>query len=150
VIIIQDTREQQPLKFDHPWITEVRVEKLDVGDYACKFKDGHRPNVIFERKSISDLFGTFGSGHERFKKEIVRTQSQSLSLIIIIEGSLTRVLKGYDYSQIRGISVVYKLFTLWVKYGVMAVFCGSRREMSEYITHFYLACGKEYIRRGRK
>jgi len=147
LVIIQDTREQKPLKFSHPFITEIRVEKLDIGDYACEFKDGHRPAVVFERKSIGDLYGTMGKGYKRFKKIITRTRERKASLFIIVEGSLTKVLRGFDRSQMQGTSMVLKLFTLWLRYGVQTIFCGDRKEMSLFITNFYISAGKEYVRR---
>ena len=147
MIIIQDTREQKPLKFNHPWITEVRIEKIDIGDYRAEFTDGYKPPIVFERKSIGDLYGTMGYGYGRFKRCIVRAQDSETTLFIIVEGSLTKVLKGYEHSKIGGISMVYKLFTLWVRYGVQTIFVNNRVEMVEFITHFYLSCGKDYVRR---
>jgi ERCC4-type nuclease len=102
---------------------------------------------MFDRKSVSDLYGTMGKGYPRFKREMIRSQESNTQLFIIVEGSLTEVLKGYEYSQIKGVSMIYKLFTLWAKHGVQTIFCSSRREMAEYITQFYIALGKERIRR---
>ena len=144
--IIVDSREQLPLKFSHPFITEVIVQKLDVGDYGVEFEDKHRPPFYFDRKSIGDLFGTMGNGYPRFKECIKRAQESDVRLFIIIEGTLTDCLKGYEHSSLEGVSVVYKLFTLWVKYGIIPVFCSSREEMASYIVNFYIAVGKRYIK----
>lgn len=143
--IVVDSREQLPLKFSHPFITGVIVKKLDVGDYAVVFEDGHTPPFFFDRKSIADLFGTMGNGYERFKKCIIRTHNQNAALFIIVEGALFDVLKGYEHSTIKGTTVVYKLFTLWIKHGVQTVFVNDRKEMSEYITQFFIAVGKRYV-----
>ena len=70
MIVLIDTREQQPLEFDHKFIEGIEMTKLEVGDYAVKFKDGYSPLYFFERKSIGDLFGTMGKGYKRFKREI--------------------------------------------------------------------------------
>ena len=145
--IIIDTREQAPLKFKNRYITEVISRKLDIGDYGCQFEDGHIPDIFFERKSIGDLFGTLGKGYERFKREIIRSQESKQTLFIIIEGSLTKIFLGYEHSTLKGISIVYKLYTLWVKHGIQPIFCKDRAEMAEYITQFYIACGKEYVRK---
>jgi ERCC4-type nuclease len=141
--ILSDTREQLPLDFNH----DVIVQKLDVGDYGCQFKDGHIPNIFFDRKSISDLYGTMGKGYKRFKKCILRAQESDTTLMIIVEGSFTEVLKGYKFSQIRGVSMIMKLFTIWIRYGVMTVYCKDREEMSRYISEFYQGVGREYVRR---
>ena len=147
--ILVDTREQNPLEFSHSIITEVRMVKLNVGDYGVMFEDGHTPSVFFERKSLPDLFGTMGKGYVRFKREIIRVQETKSTLIIIIEGSLTKVLKGVSYSRMEGISIVRKLFTIWIRYGIGFVCCKDRDEMSRYITEFYYSMGKEYIRRAK-
>ena len=121
------------------------MEKLPVGDYSVQFIDGYIPPIYFERKSLVDLFGTLGKGYKRFKKEIVRAQEQKLTLILIVETSLGKVAKGCDHSTIDGISIVKKLFTLWIRHGIQVVFCQDKEEMAEYITQFYLACGREHI-----
>lgn len=121
--------------------------KLDVGDYGCEFEDGYVVPAVFERKSIADLFGTLGKGYPRFKRCIKRAKDSGKTLFIITEGTLTKVLKGYERSSIKGVSMVYKVFTLWARYGVQTIFCRDRDEMSEYITNYYIACGKEYVRK---
>jgi len=145
--ILCDTREQTPLKFSHPYISKVAKKKLDFGDYGCKFRDGHIVPIFFERKSIGDLYGTMGTGYKRFKREIIRSQQAKSTLFIIVEGSLTEVGKGWKHSKISGKSMKLKLYTLWVKHGIQTIFTINRREMSEYITQFYIACGKDYVRR---
>lgn len=147
MIIIQDTREQKPLEFKHYSITEVFKQKMDVGDYCAEFKDGYRPPIVFDRKSISDLYGTMGKGYPRFKKCIQRAQEQNIQLFIIVEGSLTKVSKGYSRSKIKGSSMVQKLFTLSVRYGVHTIFCSTRKEMAYYITHFYCGIGREHTKK---
>lgn len=147
MIVIVDTREQAPLEFTHPWVTEVKREKLDVGDYAVEFKDGYRPSIVFERKSISDLFGTLGNGYKRFKNEIIRANKSDTTMLLIVEGTLMDVANGYKHSKIDGMSIIAKMFTLWVKYGIIPIYTRSREEMSLYITNFYLSAGKDYIRR---
>ena len=140
MIIICDTREKNCLEFSVP--TERGT--LAVGDYCAKFSDGSTSKVVFERKSINDLYGTLSQGYDRFKREITEATENKISLIIIIEGSLRRVLSGYINSKRTPISIVYQLFTLRVRYGIEAVFCNNREEMSSYITHMFLALEREY------
>ena len=145
--IVIDTREQLPLEFNHPFITEVECAKLEVGDYSCVFNDGYSPPFRFERKGISDLFGTLSKGYERFKKEINRSIEEKVILIIIIEGSLSKVLQGYDRSKRSGDEIVQQLFTLMLRHRVPHIFCRDRIEMQRFITEFYLACGREHVRK---
>ena len=97
-----------------------------------------------ERKSIGDLYGTLSQGYDRFKREILKAAENKITLVIIIEGSLRRVLAGYRNSQRTPISIVYQLFTLKVRYKIDSVFCNNRDEMSQYITHYFLAMEREH------
>lgn len=145
IIIIQDSREQIPLKFDHKFIIEVKIEKLNVGDYMVEFSDGHRPPIAFERKSINDLYGTLSQGYDRFKDCILRAKETGIQLVIIIEGSLTKVGYGHIHSSRSPESILYQLFTLYAKYGIWPVFCADSKEASEFITHIFIASEKKYI-----
>ena len=144
--ILIDTREQKKLPFKHKYITKVKIEKLLCGDYGCEYKDGYRCDIYFERKgSMSDLFNTMGKEYPRFKKEIIRAKENGIKLILIIEGSLTKVLVGCERSYLDGFSIVKKLFTLWVRYGLYPVFCRNEEEMVRFITEFYLAIGRKHL-----
>jgi ERCC4-type nuclease len=138
-IILCDTREQRRLEFHHPDIARTKRQKLDAGDYCICFSDGFRPPVIFERKSIGDLFGSLSRDYPRIKEEISRAYNSGTKLIFIIEGSLSRILRGYIRSKVSGHTIIRTLFSLWVRYGVVPVFCKDRDEMSFYITEYYLA-----------
>lgn len=142
MIIKVDSREQCPLEFQHPYITEVVRTKLDFGDYACQFADNTIPPLVFERKNLSDLFSTLTSGHERFKREIQRAKEANHNIVIIIEGTFTDVLRGCTHSTVKGITIIKQLFTLWFKYGVQFVCCESRTEMSQYIQECFFSIGR--------
>jgi len=146
MILIEDSREQTPLKFNKSYIDYVMSAKLDYGDYSAIINDSPCP-VYFERKSIGDLFGTLSrkkgkTGESRadiFKKEIGRCVADGNKLVLIIECSLTDILKGYSHSDIKGLSIVRTLFTFMLRYHVPFVCCSSRREMANYISEFYYA-----------
>jgi ERCC4-type nuclease len=139
MIILCDTREQLPLEFKHDYVEGVERSTLSVGDYGVRFKDGHIPPIFFERKSIPDLFGTLGKDYKRFRKEIDRSKSNSHELIIIIEGTVTDILKGTKYSTIDGVRILRTLLTLWNKHKIVSVYCKDRKEASTFITEYYLA-----------
>jgi len=144
--MIIDSREQRALAFSpDDTFTGSRIESLAVGDYACEFVDGIRPPVVFERKSLSDLYGTMTSGYPRFKRELLRAKTLGLQVILIIEGSLATVLQGFNRSQFSGESCVKKLMTLAVKYDCYPVFCNSRAEMVRFITEVYAALGRLHV-----
>ena len=151
MILLVDTREQKPLPFHVAgMITEIRREKLDIGDYACQFVDGHRPPVVFERKGLSDLFGTMTKGYPRFKREMARANLLGWQLVLAIEGSLTEVYAGVGQSSYAGSSCVKKLFTLAVRYDVYPVFCRTRQEMTDFIQETFEAIGRTYVSQQRK
>ncbi len=126
----------------YPYVTNTRNIALPVGDYGCQYEDGWVAPVVFERKSVPDLFGTLGKGHKRFQREINRAKDSKTKMILIVEGTLSKVLKGYDRSSIKGISAVKTLFTLWIKYGVYSAWCKDRVEMTDYIYHYFTSIGR--------
>jgi len=147
-VILCDTREQKRLEFAHPDIAFTKKHKLEVGDYCIRFMDGSVPAVIFERKGIGDLFGTLTGDYDRFKAEIIRAKDSGITLILVIEGSFSKVMKGYKYFNPRnpdtkvhmdGLRIIRILFSLYVRYGVIPVFCKDREEMQNYIVEYYLA-----------
>lgn len=121
---------------------------LLVGDYAAEYRDGTVCPVYFERKSITDLFGTMTNGYKRFKAEINRAKTAELQLILAIEGKYTDVFKGVDYSSFEGRSMIRKLMTLWQRYGLTPVFFESREAMADMIKEFYIAFGKNFKLKG--
>lgn len=140
--IIVDTREQKPLEFPFEFVTGTIIAKLSVGDYSCQFEDGYTPPVSFERKSVSDLFGTMGRGYKRFKQEIERAKSRDIRLILIIEDMFSKVEKGLDRSELAGETVIRKLMTLWVKHNIYPVFCKNRDECAKFIYEFFCSIGR--------
>lgn len=143
--MLQDRREQLPLSFpSDPILTEVRKETLPIGDYQPEFEDGTRPPVVFERKSVADLAGTLTTGYSRFKAEMLRAKEAGLSLIVIVEDSLTKVRKGAPYSQESGESLLQRCFTLMLRYRLPIIFCQNRREAARYILEYSKAIGREY------
>lgn len=151
--IIIDSREQLPLHFNDTYVTEVRTDCLPFGDYGCEYLNGYECPIVFERKSIPDLFGTLSKGYERFKRELEKAKQADLKLILIIEGTLSDVYRGCEYSKRNPFSVVKQIFTLWVRYDLYPVFCKDRHEMSRFIIETYTALGRkalEDIKTGKK
>lgn len=139
----------------------------------AQLTDGYVVPFSFERKSIPDLFGTLTKGYPRFKKEINRAKEDRVQLIIIIEGNLSTIQKGSPYwrnklaklkkenapiYKIESLedkiikqagAVIKTLFTLWIRHGVSFVCCKDREDMTEYITSFFIAVGRERVRKGK-
>ena len=143
--IIIDTREQKPLESNHKYITEIVRQKLNCGDYQAEYSDGHKSPIIFERKSQSDATGTLTQGYSRYRKEIKRAIENKILLVMIIECSLTKFLKGIPQSQRSGEELVQQIFTIALKYRVPFVFCNDRAESSRFILETFLAYGRSYM-----
>ena len=142
--ILVDSREQKQLSFiGLENVDSVEKRKLDIGDYSVEYNNGYIPGLVFERKSISDLFGTMGKGYKRFKKEMERAERSGTLLIIIIEGTRSDVAKGHKYSKIKGKSIIKKLVTLFIRHGVWFVYCKNRKEMALYIVDIFNGIGRE-------
>lgn len=139
-----DNREQRPLSFNHISIKKIENITLSVGDYGAIFSDTHLVPIVFERKSIADLYGTLSKGYDRFKREIERAKEKNIQLIIIVEGTLTKVLHGTKYSMRTPESLIYQLFTLRVRYNIETVFCKDAEDAAEYITQFFIAHYKDF------
>lgn len=144
MIMVQDTREQ--LELDWSGIEGIeKVEKmaLSFGDYTA-IVHGRPAPIVYERKSLQDLFGTMGKGYERFKREMERAKQSNMQLILIVEGTYTDVWNGCEHSQITGESMHKKLHTLFVKYDLTTIFCESRRVMARQIAGTFDAIERNF------
>ena len=148
--IIVDTREQKGLEEDFigmPFVSAIINRKLDVGDYGCRYENNYEVPAYFERKSISDLFGTMTSGYARFRREMQRAKSSKSKLILLIEGSYHTVQQGYSRSSVDGITILRKLHMLQVKYDLDWHIL-DRKYHAEYIYEYYSAIGR--LMKGKK
>lgn len=137
--ILIDSREQTLLDFGRK---TVEIDTLPVGDYTVK-KDNH--NIYIERKSLSDLTGTFGpKGFERFRKELIRTKEIGGYLILLVENDINTVL-GFEHSpfynrhtQMTAVYLFHQIrlllqeFTCW-----QIAFCDGRTDMKQKILKIF-------------
>lgn len=104
-VVIQDTREQNPLILQIP----TREEVLDVGDYALSIP--HDRGIRIERKSLSDFCGTLSkrkvtyerktkttvdSSWERFSRELARAKDANLYVVMMVESDINDA-QRFDY-----------------------------------------------------
>lgn len=120
------------------------VSGVPFADYWCSYESGDNMPIVFERKSISDLFGTLTSGMERFKRELDKAHTAKFKLIIAIEGTLSEVLVGAPHSSVKGETIVKTLNTLWVKYDVPHIYFPNRSEMKRQMIETWEAVGRAY------
>ncbi len=147
LVLIQDSREQAPLKFKKGVFDNVVIKALPVGDYGLVVEPLSEPfPLIFERKSLGDLFGTLSNKKsiECFKRELARAKERNIILVLLIEASMKAVSEGYKYSLVGGDSLLKTVFTLWVKYGLVPVFCENRRTAARFVEESFTALARNW------
>jgi len=119
-------------------------KKLNVGDYSI---EGFEDRIAIERKSISDLFGTLGKGHKRFKKEIERALNYDY-FAIVIDGSYSAAynkdFEGSYHTKMKGYVITSILFTIHVKYKIPVFFTNGRKESKRIIKDILYSYFKIY------
>ena len=140
-----DSREQLPLDFSFDTSTfNVITEGMPVGDYWAQLEDGTEIPLVFERKGISDLYGTLTKGMPRFKRELERAKEAGIQMVLIIEGSMRDVAKGIPHSQVDGSQILKTIFSLWIRHDLIPVFCNDRAEMARFITESFSAVHRSF------
>ena len=116
--IIQDTREQTPLKFIH---LPVIVAGLTTGDYSVK---GLEDDFAVERKSLSDLYGSLTTGRDRFMRELQRMLAHPFRRLLII-GSEREIEQGTSrFRTANPKSILHSLAAIEAR-GIPVVFAPS-------------------------
>ena len=106
--IVVDSREQDPLSFSFPTITD----GLSTGDYSIA---GLEDDFAVERKSISDLVGSLTSGRDRFMRELQRLQAYPFKRLLII-GSEEEVAKGkWKHTKANPTAILHSLHSIEAK-----------------------------------
>ena len=85
--ILIDQQEKLPLPFVVGGnITKVITKHLPFGDYWCEFENGKEMSIMFERKSMQDMFATLSNedGIRRHKEKIARAEKMDCKLFCII------------------------------------------------------------------
>lgn len=141
--ILCDTREQKVLEFKAGVFDEVVMEALPFGDYWLEISGVQVP-YCFERKGFGDLYGTMTGGYPRFKRELERVKENKFTMELLIEGSMREVAGGYMHSKYSGDSMLMKLATLQVRYGLIYKFFNDRREMARYIEDLFSAFKRNF------
>jgi ERCC4-type nuclease len=126
ITILCDTREQLNYTFKK-YPCKVERVTLKTGDYSLKGyeKDG----ITIERKSLQDLYQSFGQGRERFEREWQRMQDFEYAAIVI-ESTLTGILTPPQYTQMLPRVIIQSLISWSIKYHVNVIYSDSR-ELSE-------------------
>jgi len=130
--IIVDTREQKPFLFKgidpQP---KIIIKKLDTGDYSL---EGYSDQICVERKSVIDLFGSCGSGRERFQREIERMGKFEYAAIVC-EGDWQQILRSsQEYTMMLPKSIFASIVAWEQRYNIYFWPCVNRK-MAEKTTY---------------
>lgn len=135
--IIQDTREQTPLKFSKPTV----ISKLDYGDYTAA--NQWFDNVFVERKSLPDFTQTISRGFVRFCDEIERAKLLNSYLVVVVESSFSGF-EGLEYNYLSKFTkctfsyLAHQLRDIMQKYdNIQFVFVDGRGESVRVIEKIF-------------
>ncbi len=131
MIIITDTREQQPFTFSAWPDVATRRDTLATGDYSLA---GFTHLVAVERKNgIDELVSCLSQQRERFEAELARAQAFE-RFYIIIEGTFADVLGGRYRSKMTPKAVIASIAAFTNRYSIPFLFCGGRGA-AEWLTY---------------
>lgn len=143
--VIVDTREQCPLEFSIPALSEA----LPFGDYKLN-DDRFNGRCYIERKSMNDLYGTLTGGYERFCREIHRSYEADANLIIVVESSFASIepfsdkLYNYTHKRLSPEFIYHSIRDICQKYrNVQFLFVNDRNEASRAIERIFCS-NKEF------
>lgn len=139
MIILIDTREQQPYHFQTPSISGT----LPTGDYSIS---GLEHLISIERKSLDDLVGCLCNGRERFERELYRGRALDF-FALVIECSLSDLINGNYRSQMTPRSAIQSIMAFSVRYRLPVFFAESREYGARVTESLLLKYGKEMEKR---
>lgn len=134
--IVQDTREQNPFKFDPESYEDclgTDIDTLKTGDYSIR---GHECRLCIERKaSVSEIANNLGKEWDRFEKELERMREYPHAFIIC-EFSVEEVFTYPSYNRFskivresiktNGKFLMKRLMEIELEYNCKILFCGNK------------------------
>ena len=131
--LIVDSMEQKAYTFKpfRKWFAEIERRKLPIGDYSIA---GLEDRIAVERKSLQDLFNCCSpcGSRDAFVRACERL-SQLDFAALVIEGSMTKILRSNEFSGMHPNAVFGTVQALAVRWGIQPWFAPSRA-LAEEIT----------------
>ncbi len=128
IVIVVDTREQEPYAFDPTHVAVVR-RALPAGDYSL---DGYEASVAAERKSLEDYVASVVSARARFARELRALAEYDLACVVV-EATLDDVLAHRYRSGAHPSAVLGATLSIIVDHGVPVFFCGDRQLACRFV-----------------
>ena len=133
--IIIDTRETHAYTFASINPQPVKIYKgLETGDYSL---EGFESEITIERKTLADLFGSTGTGRERFEREFIRMKNFDYAAVVIEAGLDDIFINPPEHSSMSRKSVFRTLISWSIRYGVKIWPCPDRN-FAERLTYLIL------------
>ena len=131
--LIIDSMEQKPYSFKafRKWFVAIERRKLPAGDYSIA---GLEDRVAVERNSLQDRFNCCSPYHSReaFVRACERLSKLDFAALVI-EGSITKILRGNEFSVMHPNAVFGTIQALAVRWRIQPWFAPSRA-LAEEIT----------------
>jgi DNA excision repair protein ERCC-4 len=141
IVLVTDSREQLPLKFEH---FKTVVKCLPTADYSIV---GFESEVGFERKSLDDLVQcTCGESRVRFEKELLRLRSFDLCRLLII-GSEQAILDHAYRSNVAPSSVIGSICAWQIRYRVPVLWAADAKQAALQIERLSFYYVREAVKR---
>lgn len=141
-----DTREQDPFTFEsvvHNVLQFTTVKgTLRTGDYADNSRVMLPPadQAVIERKSLADLYGTFGRGRDRFIRECKRLSAYGFAALVV-EATYAEIADPNWHlkhpTQMSPRAVIKSMLGIAMDYGILVVDCPGRK-FAEQATYYML------------
>lgn len=138
VVIIADTREQQPFAFGSAHVVTVR-RALAAGDYSI---EGMEDVVAVERKTVEDFVKTVIRERERFERELERLSAYTAACVVV-EGSLADILEANYRTGAHPNSILGAAIAIIVDHRVPVFFCGDRQAARTFTEAYLLRCARK-------
>lgn len=131
-----DTRESNPLRWDHPMYRCT----LKTGDYTL---EGYEEIAVVEWKTIPDLWHCVGADRTRFEQQWERLAAMPFGAVCI-GGTQSRILDGYEHSRVTPMAVLETLNTWSHKYRVPVWYCYNRADAAKIIKAYLFQYAKAH------
>ena len=143
IVVLQDSREQRPLRIEG---FPIEVVGLPVGDYGIKgFSDLKNPQFIVERKSLNDLIGSLNAtrkGKSRFLRQVER-MARFHYRALLVEANRNDVETAAYVSRTTPQSVLGRMEAICEHAGVHVFWCnnshGAARQLESLVQEFMAA-----------
>ena len=133
IIVVVDTREQEPYAFDPRELAVVR-RALPAGDYSL---DGHEAALAIERKALEDFVASVIRDRDRFGRELHLFSGYELACVVV-EASVEDILAHRYRSGAHPNSVFGATLSIIVDLGVPVFFCGDRQIACRFVAGLLL------------